>query len=197
MKRKEFFDHHAENWDSYSKEETASKISFLIDMMHIKKGMCVLDVGCGTGILLPFLKNQTGEKGRVLAFDISLNMLLRAKEKHQKDFTYVQGDAERSPFKENLFDSIICFSCFPHFPEKEKALKSLYSTLKTNRDLFVVHSESRETINTFHRGINGVVKHDRIPEENIMHELFSNAGFSHIHIHEGKQYYFATGKKSQ
>ena len=152
MKRKEFFDNHAENWDSYSKEESVSKISFLVNMMHLEQGMRILDVGCGTGILFPFIKKQTEEKGSVVALDISMNMLCQAKEKYQEDFTYLQGDAEKAPFKENLFDAVICFSCFPHFPEKETALQSLYSALKTNGDLFVVHSESREAINNFHNG---------------------------------------------
>ena len=47
----------------------------LIERSGIKKGMHVLDLGCGTGAFTPFVARAVGEKGKVYALDIQADML--------------------------------------------------------------------------------------------------------------------------
>jgi ubiquinone/menaquinone biosynthesis C-methylase UbiE len=49
-----------------------------VDRLDLKPGDSVLEVGCGTGRNLPFLRNAVGRRGRVYGVDLSPGMLSRA-----------------------------------------------------------------------------------------------------------------------
>jgi arsenite methyltransferase len=52
-----------------------------IDSLELRAGDAVLDVGCGTGLSLPLLREAVGEKGRVYGFDQSPEMLTQARQR--------------------------------------------------------------------------------------------------------------------
>jgi len=49
--------------------------------LRLQAGQRVLDVGCGTGLSLPLLRDRVGESGRVFGFDQSPEMYARACER--------------------------------------------------------------------------------------------------------------------
>lgn len=51
----------------------------LIDALHIQPGERVLDIGCGTGLSLPFLVDTVGAEGRIVGLDRSEAMLSQAR----------------------------------------------------------------------------------------------------------------------
>jgi ubiquinone/menaquinone biosynthesis C-methylase UbiE len=61
----------------------------------------ILDIGCGTGDWLANQKKRDGERVLV-GIDVSCEMAKRAKE--MSDCIIVIGDAERQPFKDEVFD---------------------------------------------------------------------------------------------
>ncbi|MCB4791453.1 MAG: class I SAM-dependent methyltransferase [Elusimicrobia bacterium] len=96
-KRKAFFDMHAEKWDTFIKGDLVKRIkNDIIPLFKIKKGDVILDVGCGTGILLPFLKTKAGKPGEITALDYSRKMIDKTKEKYGDNFKYVCASAERT-----------------------------------------------------------------------------------------------------
>ena len=53
----EYFDRMAPGWDSHMKRNERA-ITRILDNAHVKEGVKVLDVACGTGVLIPDYLNR-------------------------------------------------------------------------------------------------------------------------------------------
>ena len=196
MNRKQFFDLHAKQWDSYIDDKLIKKIeNKILPLFNIRKYETVLDAGCGTGILLPYLKQKVGREGVVVALDFSKKMLDIAKNKFGDMCKYVHADAEKTFFKDETFDKIICFNVFPHFPNKLKVLKEFFRILKKDGLLIITHSDSCKNINMHHSKIGGVVKKDFMPDSKTIKSLLKIVGYESVYIFNKKAYYFLSAKK--
>ena len=196
MNRRKFFDVNADRWDGMMPRGLVSRVEKKIaPLFGVKKSERVLDVGSGTGILLPFLRKAAGPGGKIVALDYSSRMLEKAREKFGDGFTYVCANAERMPFRNGSFNRVICFSAFPHFPRKLKVMRELKRVLKAGGKLIVAHADTRETLNKRHTQIGGAVRRDLIPEDSRMIKLLARAGFEDAFVREGKNFYIAGGVK--
>ncbi|MFH0727753.1 MAG: class I SAM-dependent methyltransferase [Pseudomonadota bacterium] len=88
--------------------------------MPLKPGDRVLDAGCGTGVLVPFILDRITSTGVLYELDFSEKMIdtnqrLRARE----NIRFMVSDVEDAPLSDGSFDGAICFSCFPHFHDIE------------------------------------------------------------------------------
>ena len=87
MSQVSFFNSIAKDWDSISKVDE-SKINYLLSQIDIQENDSILDVGTGTGVLIPFL-SKLNSKGNIKAVDMSCNMLDIARKKF-KDIDNVE-----------------------------------------------------------------------------------------------------------
>lgn len=55
-----------------------------VQRLGLKTGQTVLDVGCGTGMSLPLLREAVGERGKVIAVEQCPEMIERARERVQR-----------------------------------------------------------------------------------------------------------------
>ncbi|MFC7131856.1 MULTISPECIES: class I SAM-dependent methyltransferase [Salinibaculum] len=65
-------------------------------------GDTVVEMGCGTGANVPYLRERVGPDGRVVGVDVTREMLDRAGEHSERTgpgIDYVQGDATRPPLR--------------------------------------------------------------------------------------------------
>jgi len=194
--RREFFNLAASKWDSLATEKTIARLDRIIKQSDIKSGSIILDIGTGTGILLPLLHNVLGNEGKIVGLDISEKMLQRARLKNQEDnMNYLQAAVEEIPLLEETFDMAICYASFPHFANKPRALSEIARVLKQGGRLIVCHTEGRQTINQLHQSIGGAVKHDMIPDAAKMRLLLSSAGMTNIDIQDSANTYLATAYK--
>lgn len=125
-------------------------INIILDNANVRSGVEVLDVACGTGVMIPYYLSR--RVARVTAVDISREMIIRAQIKFPQDHVkFICGDAEEEDIGGN-FDSIVVYNSFPHFPNPDKLIRRLSSLLKPNGILTVAHGMSRKKINTHHSG---------------------------------------------
>lgn len=186
---------HAEKWDSmHITEKLLHRIKTkIMPNIRIKKGERVLDIGCGTGILLPFIRKKAGVNSKVTALDYSKKMLKKAEEKYGEKYNYVCANATRLPFKRNSYDTVICFNVFPHFPKKYKVLSEISRTLKPKGRLYIVHGSSLKEIEERHKKAGKAVMHDVLPDNDKMKKLLSNSGFKDIYVIDKKDHYIVSG----
>jgi ubiquinone/menaquinone biosynthesis C-methylase UbiE len=192
----EFFDQLAPNWDREVTEERLECLSNIVRELDIEPGSCLLDIGSGTGIILPLLVQATTHTGKVLALDLSQKMLHQARAKgFQPVVDFIQSDITAIPLPGNFADLAMCNSVFPHFSNKAKALKEIARVLKSGGRLVICHTTGREAINRFHQSVGGVVAHDLLPDESQMKELMSQAGLTITHLEDSPKRYLAMAVK--
>ena len=98
-----YFDRLALTWDSLFTPQILTRLSNIVTALDIKPGSCVLDVGSGTGVLVPFLTRAIGNQGTIIELDISARMLAEAKTKGLDNNThYVQADTYSCDWQETL-----------------------------------------------------------------------------------------------
>ncbi len=166
----------AKEWDLICKHDT-NKIKHIINLLNIEKGSKVLDVGTGTGILIPYLREKIGEQGKIIAIDFSDKMLEIAKKKYPNDnVSFICGDILETSLPIEYFESIICYSVFPHLSNKQLAIKTIVKYLKKDGKFTICHSQSRREINNFHKKVSKAVSKDQLEKMNVIKEYLENLG---------------------
>jgi len=162
QRHKEYFEKMALEWDTKPKE--IDKISSLIDKFDLKFDDLIVDLGTGTGKLIPFIREKIGHHLPVIALDLSLNMLKKAKKVHSNGKSiFINGCICRLPFKSDCFSKTICFATFPHITNQIAGLKEITRITKPKGKIYIAHLMSSKEMNLFHSQMEGVVKYDVLP----------------------------------
>jgi ubiquinone/menaquinone biosynthesis C-methylase UbiE len=190
-----YFNQKAAVWDETVAESDTTKLERMARRLAIRPGSTVLDVGTGTGVFLPFLLGEAGEKGRIVALDLAEEMLkiVRAKG-FNSNIAYLHADVTSIPLGGEIFDAVVCYSSFPHFQDKPRALAEMKRVTRSGGGLFICHTSSRAKINQIHRRI-PVVQNDIIPDAEEMHALLMMEGFIDIEVEDNDENYLARARK--
>lgn len=193
---RQYFDQLAPTWDEHVSEDSLGCLSDIVAELGVRAGCCVLDIGTGTGVLLPLLIAEMHETGRIIALDISAEMLVQAKCRAPvPTVNLTQADAMAIPLVDHSVDLAICNSAFPHFEDKAGALKEIARTLKDGGRLVVCHTMSRAMVNRLHENIGGVVADDRLPDEHRLREQVGDAGLTMTRFEDRDERYLVIAEK--
>ena len=197
MQLQEYFDQLAPSWDKELTPERLKCLGNIVKELGIKPGYYVLDIGSGTGVLLPFLIAELGDEGKIVALDFSAEMLGQAQAKNFSPIVgFAQADVLSIPLADNSVDLAICNSVFPHFNDKVKALKEIARVLRNNGRLVICHTMSRAMINRLHHSAGGVVAHHLLPPEFQLRGLIKQAGLKITHFEDSPERYLVIAEKS-
>jgi len=96
----------------------------------------VLDVACGTGLLLEMLANRPGE-AELFGVDRVPAMLEVAKQRLGQRATLPEGDAENLPFDDAAFQLVTCTSAMHYFVDADAALREMRRVLSPSGNLVI------------------------------------------------------------
>jgi ubiquinone/menaquinone biosynthesis C-methylase UbiE len=199
MSRKAYFNKAANNWDKrFHTPDLSSFLERLVPQFGLEAGQNILDVGTGTGVLIPYLIREVGPAGSVTAIDYSENMIQICKTKHShlKNVSVELEDIEEDSFPAESFDAAICFGLFPHLENKQKALQNINHLLKPGGALIIAHALSSEELKTHHNNTSAALVHDMLPEKAEMKQLLEQTGFAEISIKDEPGCYLCIAHKA-
>ena len=196
MRRREFFDQHARGWDSDAAERPGGDLARVVAEARLAEGNLVLDIGTGTAVLIPHVLGEIGARGRVLGVDVSRKMLAEARAKlGDGDVLLCQADVHNLCTRDGAFDCVICNAAFPHFEERERALREMIRALRPQGMLVISHPVGREAVNARHRAAGGPVGEDRVPAPQVMEGLLRGAGLGAVVVIDEPEFYLARGRR--
>ena len=100
-------------------------------VLRYARGQDVLEVGCGTGLIL---KELAREARRAVGVDLSAGMLRRA---HERGLRVAQGDATSIPFASESFDVVCSFKMLPHVRDLKAALAEMTRLVRPGGQLLL------------------------------------------------------------
>lgn len=164
---KKFFNRLACKWDSYTVNEKA--IKYIIDKQHLDENSFVLDVGCGTGVLIPYYIYK--DIAHVDAVDLSDKMIETCRNKFKSEKISFHCTSILNYDTQSRYDLIMIYNALPHLPEREKLFAHLSGLLKENGRLVIAHGLSLEKLTEVHDGVPAEVADDFPKLETLKKEL--------------------------
>lgn len=195
-KQKDFFNQKAEVWDQIT-IHNPKKVEYIAELLKIQSDDKILDVGTGTGIMIPFYEKHLSD-GKVVAIDYSEKMieLARSKypEKNHPAISYLVSDVYELNY-DLEFDLVVCYSCFPHFVDQLLALKILTKALRRGGRLAVAHSDSAKKINGVHISGGVEIENDFLPKMDLLKQMMRQSGLEVTFERDDEDYFICIAKK--
>lgn len=171
-----FFDNIAATWDEDEIRSTPERIRSILSKVKINPGQKVLDLGTGTGVLIPYLAEAVGEKGQVLGIDVSSGMLRQAIKKfgNIRNVNFFKMDFEEETIDGN-FDVIFLYCVLPHLQDATKTLiKLMENNLNQGGKIIIAFPSDENFINNIHK--EKKAESNLLPPANILCETLRHQG---------------------
>lgn len=161
----------------------------------------VLEIASGTGRVTRHIRERIPTSAKLIASDISEDMLGEAKKKlGHLDIKWQNIDAQQLPFSDNSIDLVVCCFGYMFVPDRPKAFAEAYRVLRQGGMLlFTTWDKLEENAASYTaRSIAKGYLEGPLPEssnlatsmsdETVIGQLVQNAGFSKITIEKVKQF---------
>jgi SAM-dependent methyltransferase len=106
----------------------------------------ILDAACGNGRYSRFLLKHADPDAVLTAFDLSPNMLRRARARlHNDRVSFAVADLTRLPYAAGAFDAVVCGWVLEHLPDPRPGLRELARVLRPGGKLLLLSTEDTFT----------------------------------------------------
>lgn len=174
--------------DSYTKTTISEKrLARLIGNLETLKDKVVLEIGCGSGRFTEVLLKYGA---KVVSVDMSIAVIANKKNFPISDRHFIiQADMNKLPFKDNVFDLIVCIGVLQHTPDTFESINNSQRVLKPGGTYVIDHythtlSHYTKTTTLFRKFI---ASYDKDKKYQIIENLFKF--FYPIHFKIRKFYF--------
>ena len=180
-----YFSAHKEVFDPPLPEGVPERLAQIAAAAGITHRDTVLDVGTGTGILLPLIR-EYGPK-RIYANDLSDDMLESVKRRFPEVVT-LQGDISRLQLPERSIDVVFINACYPNIMDKHSAFLNLNRISRHGARVVVSHPMGRGFIEILKDKMPFPL--DDFPADKLTaNDLFADYGFEVENMRDEKDLY--------
>ena len=114
----------------------------IVEVLAIKKGQVVADVGAGTGLFVPLLANEVGVEGTLYAVDIIPKFIehikTRAANSQLAQVKTVLSNEHSVELAANSIDIVFTSDVYHHFVYYQEMLASIHSALREGGQFVIV-----------------------------------------------------------
>lgn len=141
---------------AYLSRELVQQRQATLELLGLKPGEAVLDVGCGPGQLTTAMAAEVGKAGRVCGVDVSAAMVARAKARAEvvlpsegshaaPEFAVGAADTDSLPFADASFDAVVMVQVLCYVPDASRALIEMARVLRPDGRILILDSD-RQTL---------------------------------------------------
>ena len=134
--QREFFNKFVHIFDPPLPQGVTERLEKIVASAEITKGDIVLDLGTGTGILVPIIQEYDPEK--ILACDLSNAMLERLKE-HYEYVETILSDARDLILPDASIDVVFMNACYPNIVDKKSTFANISRMTKPGGRMIISH----------------------------------------------------------
>jgi len=141
--QRDFFHDLVHLFDPPLPEGVPERLDKIVATARITNGDVVLDLGSGTGILIPII--QAYEPGKILACDLSDAMLARLKQQYAYAET-IQADARDLCLPDSSIDVIFMNACYPNIVDKKSTFANISRMMRCGGRMVISHPMGKSFI---------------------------------------------------
>jgi demethylmenaquinone methyltransferase/2-methoxy-6-polyprenyl-1,4-benzoquinol methylase len=195
-RQRDFFNEKAAMWDEITVHDP-EKVQYITELLGIQSDDRILDIGTGTGIMIPFYEKYLVD-GSIVAVDYSEKMIEVARSKYPERehsmVSYLVSDIYELGY-DACFDLAVCYSCFPHFGDQLLAIKILSKALRKGGRIAVAHSDSAKKINGVHMNSVVEIENDFLPSMELLKQMMEERGLSVTFERDDDNYFICVARK--
>lgn len=193
-----FWDTEAREWEEalQNDAEEMDNTVKVIPLFGLQEGEVVLDAGCGTGTLIPFLLKEVGRGGCVYGLDLSQEMLRIARQKHYDgNVSFLKADVANIPLPSESIDRVICFRTFADIDDKQGALRQYFRVLRPGGMVVICNLLGSKEHDELSKAIGGVIANDISPGVKEMEQFFLESNFTPVELLDSDTLYMMKARK--
>ena len=170
--QRDFFSKRVDVFDPPLPQGVPMRLKQITASAKIKKGDMILDIGSGTGILIPIIKEYEPEK--IYACDLSQAMLEKLKE-HYPYVATIVSDARNLTLPAGGIDVVFINACYPNLVDKKGVFTNIGRMMKNGGRMVISHPMGKKFI--------GILKKkspfplDDFPQKHEAEMMFAPHGF--------------------
>ena len=167
------------------------RLERIVAAAGIVEGASVLDVGSGTGIMVPLIREY--EPARIFACDLSEAMLGQLRENHPGVETLL-GDVRELELPAGSLDAVLVNACYPNIADKANALSNIRRMTKPGGRLVISHPLGRSFVAVLRK--NSPFPLDDFPERAGSEDLLRAFGFGLKSFVDEPELYILLGERN-
>lgn len=154
-----------------------------VEQLHLTAGSRVLDVACGTGVLLALIR-QCHPGISTVGLDSSKGMLHLAEKRLGSTVPLLEGSAQSLPFRDDCFDVVASTSAFHYMRQPIQVLREFKRVLRQSGSVVITDWCDEHLAGRIHDRMLRVFNraHYRSYTRSQCFELFKQAGFHRIRL---------------
>ena len=196
--KRAYFNDLASRWDEQpAAPDAPAKARKFLERVRCPGALRILDVGCGTGFLLPHLLDMFPSSTCIVELDLAERMLTESGRKFpDEQVLRVCGDARSLPFADECFDLVLGFGVLPHLGDAASAVPQLFRGVKPAGVIAVAHLMGSAELNAFHTTLGEPVARDVLLPADELGQIFRALNAVQITGEERPDWYFVRAEKA-